>query len=167
MKNLLIILFFVSLVSCGSTSEVAQKGISKTVQTENSQNESLDLTQLPPVDFKIVPTEKKKKEDVNLYFGEELSSEADTTKQKILRKTEGYRVQIFSTKDFEESKKIEAKFTKLFPEEKIYSVFEEPYYKLRTGNFTSRYDASKYLQKILDQKFRSAWVVKTEVEIED
>ncbi len=167
MKHLIIIFSLVFLVACGSTSEVVQKDKNRAEQSINSQDESLDFAKLPPVDFKIIPTESKKQEDVNLYFGEELSSEVDTTKQKTFRKVEGYRVQIFSTKNFEESKDMQAKFSKLFPEEKIYSAFDEPYYKLRTGNFTSRYDASKYLQKILDKKFKSAWVVKTEVEIED
>lgn len=162
------ILFFTACIfSCGSTSEVSKKNVGRTEGSTNSQDESLDLTKLLPVDFKFIPTESKNQEGVNLYFGEELSSEIDATKQKTFRKAEGYRVQIFSTKDFDESKKIEAELTELFPEEKIYTAFDEPYYKLRIGNFTSRYDASKYLQKILDKKFKAAWVVKTEVEIED
>lgn len=167
MKYLVIFLICVNFISCGSTSEVVKQSKNRVEQSANSQDESLDFAKLPPVDFEIIPTESKKQEEVSLYFGEELSSKVDTTKQKTFRKAEGYRVQIFSTKNFEESKDVQAKFIKLFPEEKIYSAFDEPYYKLRTGNFTSRYDASKYLQKILDKKFKSAWVVKTEVEIED
>jgi len=65
---------------------------------------------------------------------------------------EGYRIQIYFESGNYSKKKagdIKTRFQNLFPEEDAYIIFQEPYYKVRVGDFRTRLDAQAFLQKII------------------
>lgn len=74
----------------------------------------------------------------------------------------GYRVQLFSTTDYhaalEFRDKAGAKIT-----ENIYLDYEQPYYKIRVGNYDDREEAEGAKQAVRDLGFRDAWVVRTRI----
>jgi hypothetical protein len=71
----------------------------------------------------------------------------------------GYRVQVFSTSQIDTAKARLTAFQAAFPDEWFYLDFDPPTYKIRAGNFLSRYDADRFARMLADQGFRSAWSV--------
>lgn len=81
----------------------------------------------------------------------------------------GYRILVFSQSgNYSKNAAVEAMedFRALYPEEKVYLVFEEPYFKVKVGNFPSRITASLYLKKI-KQDYPYAFVINDVLDIDD
>ena len=81
----------------------------------------------------------------------------------------GYRILIFSQSgNYSKNAAMEAleNFQLLYPDEKVYLVFEEPYFKVKVGNFTSRIDASLYLKSI-KADYPYAFVIKDVLDMEE
>lgn len=72
----------------------------------------------------------------------------------------GYRVQIFmeiGNEAITHAEVVKNQFTHSFPELPIYLSYEQPYYRLRVGDFRNRVEAEKYLRLIKPQ-FNLAFV---------
>ena len=72
----------------------------------------------------------------------------------------GYRVQIFMEIGNEAIRHAEAmkrSFMEAFPELPIYLSYEQPYYRLRVGDFRNRVEAEKYV-RLIKPKFSLAFV---------
>ena len=72
----------------------------------------------------------------------------------------GFRVQIFmeiGNEAVDHAKVTKADFEKTFPELPIYLSYEQPYYRLRVGDFRNRVEAEKYL-RILKPRYGVAFV---------
>ncbi len=52
----------------------------------------------------------------------------------------------------------QADFEELYPEQRSYIVYEEPYFKLRAGDFRTRLDARRFLEKIR-RNYPAAYIV--------
>ena len=81
----------------------------------------------------------------------------------------GYRILIFSQSgNYSKNAAMEAleNFQLLYPDEKVYLVFEEPYFKVKVGNFTSRIEASLYLKSI-KADYPYAFVIKDVLDMEE
>ena len=42
-----------------------------------------------------------------------------------------------------------------------YVSYDNPYYKVRIGDFTSRYDAEEFLTTLEGRGYKTAWIVRT------
>ena len=134
------------------------------------------------------PAEKKNEEQVDvdesfdpskfiedeIKIKESRKSEAQSNfDSSILQKTEitarevdGYRVQICAVPDEYQARDIQKDAILKF-NERVYLIYDSPYYKVRVGNCTTRYDADQ-LQKLAEEKgFADSWVVKTKVKPQD
>ena len=72
----------------------------------------------------------------------------------------GFRVQIFmeiGNEAVNHAKSVKAGFERQFPDLPIYLSYEQPYYRLRVGDFRNRVEAEKYL-RILKPKYGLAFV---------
>ena len=72
----------------------------------------------------------------------------------------GFRVQIFmeiGNEAIDHAEVVKREFTESFPEIPIYLSYEQPYYRLRVGDFRNRVEAEKYLRLIKPQ-FNLAFV---------
>ena len=72
----------------------------------------------------------------------------------------GFRVQIFmeiGNEAVDHAKVTKAEFEKAFPELPIYLSYEQPYYRLRVGDFRNRVEAEKYL-RLLKPRYGVAFV---------
>jgi hypothetical protein len=78
--------------------------------------------------------------------------------------TEGYRIQIMYTDIRDEVYKSKGKTYKDFPELPSYVEYEEPYYKLRLGDFKTRLEATYYLQQVITI-YPGAFIVKDKIRI--
>ena len=72
----------------------------------------------------------------------------------------GFRVQIFmeiGNEAVDHAKVVKKEFEEQFPELPIYLSYEQPYYRLRVGDFRNRVEAEKYL-RILKPRYGVAFV---------
>lgn len=72
----------------------------------------------------------------------------------------GYRVQIFmeiGNEAIRHAESMKKSFTDAFPELPIYLTYDQPYYRLRVGDFRNRVEAEKYL-RLIKPKFSLAFV---------
>jgi len=77
---------------------------------------------------------------------------------------DGYRIQIAFSNDRQEAYNGKSKLYKELPDEKCYIEYEEPYYKLRIGDYTTRLQAYDKLRTVIT-KYPGAFVVKARVKI--
>ena len=79
-------------------------------------------------------------------------------------KTEGYRIQIMFSNDKAEAYGNKVKIYKEFPDEKCYVDYEQPYYKVKIGDFANRFEAYYQLQKMLIV-YPGAFIVRDKISI--
>ena len=77
---------------------------------------------------------------------------------------DGYRVQIMNSSNREDVYAKKAEVYSQFSDFKGYIVYDQPYYKLRIGDFQSKLEAMKYLDQIITV-FPTAFLVRDEVKI--
>ena len=71
----------------------------------------------------------------------------------------GFRVQLMSTQSLSEAMGVRARANSLLSDYNIYIIYDSPYYKIRAGDFRSRYDASQAADYIASHGFPDAWSV--------
>lgn len=64
----------------------------------------------------------------------------------------GYRIQVISTSKRDQAFKVKAELLSRFPDQKSYTMYQSPYFKVRIGNFIKKADAEK-LRKQLNQMY--------------
>ncbi len=77
---------------------------------------------------------------------------------------EGYRIQISFVNDRQQAYDNKSKLYKEYPNERCYVEYEQPYYKLRIGDYATKLEAYDRLRSIL-VKYPGAFVVKDRVKI--
>lgn len=77
---------------------------------------------------------------------------------------DGYRIQITYTDIREDVYKSKAGMYKQFPELASYVEYEQPYFKLRIGDFRTRLEAANYLQQVI-AVYPGAFIVKDKIKI--
>jgi len=78
--------------------------------------------------------------------------------------TDGYRIQVAFSNDRQEAYNNKSKLYKELPDEKCYVEYEQPYYKLRIGDFLTRLEAYDKLRSVIT-KYPGAFVVRAKVKI--
>jgi len=76
---------------------------------------------------------------------------------------EGFRIQLFATRDRFNAEKFQIDFGKIY-DKKIYVIFEAPNYKVRIGNFIDRNRAEKVRNEFSKKGYPSAWIIRTKIE---
>ena len=74
----------------------------------------------------------------------------------------GYRVQLFFGTDRKKANDIRSGFLQKHSEVSAYVIYQQPNYKVRAGDFRTRLEANRLLQKIT-LEFPSAFLVKDEI----
>ena len=77
---------------------------------------------------------------------------------------QGYRVQLIATRDEEEARSVRRDALLSF-DERVYLVYDNPYYKVRVGDCLSRYEADVLQEKAVQKSYAEAWVVRTTVSV--
>ena len=60
----------------------------------------------------------------------------------------GYRIQLFSGNERTNANNIKTKFLKLYPDQTAYLAYNQPYFKIRVGDFRTKLDAKLFYNKI-------------------
>lgn len=75
--------------------------------------------------------------------------------------SQGYRIQIIKASGNDAltiTEEARDEFTEKYSDTPVYLTFDEPYYRVRVGDFRTRLDAEKFLKKI-SRKYPGAWVI--------
>lgn len=76
----------------------------------------------------------------------------------------GYRIQIFFSSQRAAAQEERQKFSAKYPEYEAYLIYQQPYFKIRVGDFRSRLDAYRFYQQIV-KEFQSVFIVADEVNL--
>jgi len=89
-----------------------------------------------------------------------LQKKVDLDKQKP--SIQGYRVQLYYGGNRAEALELKSKFASLHPEVETYLIYQQPYFRLRAGDFRTRWEAYK-LFRIVEKEFPSVFIVNDEI----
>lgn len=77
----------------------------------------------------------------------------------------GYRIQIFSDNKKQPAREEKAKFLNLYSSVKAHEVYQQPFFKIRVGDFRTKLEAYKF-QKEIQTQFPNCFIVKDEIEVD-
>ena len=72
---------------------------------------------------------------------------------------QGYRVQVFSSTNIDEARAKKAQMDLLVQGEWFYLEYESPSYKVRAGNFATRFEADRFARMLSEQGYADCWAV--------
>ncbi len=93
----------------------------------------------------------------SLIQADKLKNEADPTLQ-------GYRIQIFSDSDRKGAQDTRTKFLQIFPDAEAYLIYQQPYFKVRVGDYRNRIEAFAMYKDLL-QHFDKVLIVPDKINL--
>lgn len=75
----------------------------------------------------------------------------------------GYRVQVFAAREGPLAEGFADRLRERLPDDPVYVEWEEPWHKVRAGDFTSREEAERLRALLIDMGFVEAWTVRTAI----
>jgi hypothetical protein len=84
---------------------------------------------------------------IDLLIKKQIQINEETTRESR-RSIPGYRIQILNSSDREKVFASKAKIYRLYPELKLYILYQPPNYRLKAGNFKTSEEADIYLKKL-------------------
>jgi len=137
-----------------------------TTAQENSKPESQKVMKRPLSDYEATLDPSQYDEDVEAVVKKTAEQKPPTELQLpkdstvVLDTTQlGFRIQLYSTASIDEAMNMKTNFEARFPQDSIYIVYDPPVYKVRLGDFPTRYDASIELPTIVNMGYSDAWIV--------
>ncbi len=76
----------------------------------------------------------------------------------------GYRLQLLSTQSREQAFDLKAKLLQRFPDQKAYTIYQSPYFKVRFGNFIDRSEAERYKRILTSMYPQIIYVINDNIE---
>jgi hypothetical protein len=70
-----------------------------------------------------------------------------------------FKVQVYSTKSFEDAQQYSSSIKNMFPEG-VSVEYQVPYYKVQVGQFNNSSDGQFFLEKVKQLGFENAWLVR-------
>jgi hypothetical protein len=77
----------------------------------------------------------------------------------------GFRLQIMNTTSRPEVLEAKSKMLSLYPEQKLYLIYQAPYFKLRMGNFKEKSEAEELKKQILDLFPKGIYIIPCNIEV--
>ena len=96
----------------------------------------------------------------------ELLVEKHTMINKTKKSVPGFRIQIYYGNKRAEALEMKGRFQLENSDLPTYLVYQQPYFKVRVGDFYSRMEAMKYFEEI-SYEFTNAFIVKDQIKIKE
>lgn len=88
-----------------------------------------------------------------------------TKKKTVIKKiVDGYQLQVLNTTDRSEAINAKSLLLTKYPNQKTFLLFQNPYYKIRFGNFLTKTEAVSY-QKKMGSSFTNVFVIPVKIEV--
>ena len=148
------------LLSCAGPSTMRQQSSYRepSQKKQNKLDESFDPMSLSDYEKQIVAPKKQSKVET-VHIDELLKKQVTADALNEEKKVSGYRVQLISTRDEKEAHAVMREAI-LTLEYRVYRTFDDPYYKVRVGDFVSRMRADEVRERAIQNDFLEAWVVR-------
>lgn len=140
------------LTGCGSSRDAThrtEKDIADEARRYEADFRPSDFLPEPPAES-LSSTEPQQQEEVRQTVP------AGNTHQELVP---GFRVQMFSSNNIDEAENARLEAEDIFPGEWFYVVYDPPTYKVRGGNFPTRWEADRFAQQLRERGYRDAWIV--------
>jgi hypothetical protein len=105
----------------------------------------------------------EKKNKVIVFNDERVDQLLDVYKSSFV--LQGYRIQIFSDNKKQPARDEKAKFLTLYNNVKAHEIYQQPFFKIRVGDFRTKLEAYKFQREIYEN-FPNSFIVKDEIEVE-
>lgn len=148
------------LVACGGAKRMQkapEASSDAAVLGVENLNEDFDPSQLTEPPFPIIPKSTEAAET-----GEQKAAPA-AEGEKAEEDMIGYRIQIYQSENAQEAREFQREAI-LKLDVDCYLSYDNPYYKVRAGNFATRFEAEEFLARIEKRGYKSAWIVRTRIE---
>lgn len=131
-------------------------------QPSEDQNEDFDPMTLN--DFELDVDSQPASSSVQVVDVEQLLR-GDAVPDSLLegQAIPGFRVQLIATRNEEEARAVMRNAVISF-DEQVYRQYDNPYYKIRVGDFLSRYEANQLQEEAIALGFHEAWVVRSMIQ---
>lgn len=110
------------------------------------------------------PTDSTKKNHTIIVKDSRVDKLNDTYNSSY--KLEGYRVQIYSGNSKQPAREARQRFSQLYRQIKAHESYEQPYFKVKVGDFKTKLEALK-LKNDLSKHFPNCFIVKDEIEFKE
>lgn len=77
---------------------------------------------------------------------------------------QGYRVQIFFGSERKNATDAKTKLLQLLPDEEVYLIYQQPYFKVRVGDYRTRLEAEAVYRKLISD-FDKAFIVPDKINL--
>ncbi len=155
-KYIMIALIGSLLLACATTQPERQPLPDEIAEKEKPPEivETFDPVTLGEYDqFSVQPVQKEEPFDLEAWV-KGYKGKSDE------KRINGFRVQLVSTRDEEEARLIRSEAL-LDLDQPVYLSYDNPYYKVRVGDFTTRSQAERYTEQLALQGYPDAWVIRT------
>jgi hypothetical protein len=162
---LIYFIFSLFVVGCGGTFK--RPGEKEPMESPEVRPKEFDPLGLPQ-DSEIIPINyplDKTSDSAVVYDSSSIRLTADPS-VSIGGTSEAYRIQLFTSKTYGDAARELKIATEVF-DRQIFLDYEVPYYKVRWGDFASREEADEYLQAAIEAGYRTAWVVKINIGVQN
>jgi len=146
--------FFLLLAGCGERSEIFRG--SDTAQSRKAPLDYYEST-LRPSDFdEEVEIVQKAHAQSSGFIPLEIPSDSSVVIEEI---AQGFRIQIFASSSIDEANAAQVLAEEKAPRDSIYIVYDPPVYKVRIGDYATRFEANQQLIRLVNIGYPDAWVV--------
>jgi hypothetical protein len=90
--------------------------------------------------------------------------EKNSSDNKAADGIQGYRIQIFFGSERKVAQEARAKFVQMNPDVEAYLVYQQPYFKVRVGDFRTRLEAQPLLKKVLPE-FERVFIIPDKINL--
>lgn len=103
---------------------------------------------------------------VNIVRDAELDSlvERNIELNKAANGIQGFRVQIFFGSERKGANEAKTKLLQLMPDQEVYLMYQQPYFKVRVGDFRSKLEAEAVYRKLLPE-FNKCFIVPDKINL--
>lgn len=114
----------------------------------------------------LTSVEKSSAQNINIVRQPALDSlvSLHIEQNKALNGIQGYRIQLFFGSERKLAQEAKTKCLQLMPEEEVYLLYQQPYFKVRVGDFRTRIDAEAVYRKLLPT-FEKCFIVPDKINL--
>ena len=170
-KVLLICSFFllasIILISCGSSAAISSKD-----KTDKKSSKKITAKNVKET-FIITPYRTKinvkpnsnpdKSSHLNIWYGYNTNLPSETDTLNVIERVNGFRVQILSTDNLAQAKRMKNRVLQKVSQKHIYILFDPPFYKLQVGDFTVHSLAENLNFKLRQLGYSNSRIVREKV----
>jgi SPOR domain len=161
---LLLLIASIVLFSCGSSTEISNRDKTGEKINNISPKEIKEDFIITPyrTKIKVKPnTNTSRPSYLNIWYGYNDIFLNDTS--NVIEKTTGFRIQILSTDNLEQARRMKNRVLQKINQKYVYILFDPPFYKVQIGDFTVHSLAEDLDFKLKQLGYSNARIVREKI----